>query len=109
MQQTTHLEFVFGSVKNLPAWNDIPEDFRRERGAARPWVALFNRIFFQGGEGITFTPKPDVDVDATLRSIMAIARSFEPKHEHKQAGCALLFSQHFDDWQLAGISQTAPQ
>jgi hypothetical protein len=42
-------------------------------------------------------PKEGVDVDKALRHIQAIMRSYQPKHEHKEAAVAYLLSQWFDD------------
>jgi hypothetical protein len=103
--KVTDLDLAFGGVRFLPKWGDIPRQFKDDSGDARPWVALFRRIFYRGGEGITLTPKEGVDEKDALRKIMAVARSFEPKHEHKTAGCAYLFSQSFDEWFLDGVSQ----
>lgn len=86
---------VFGDVKHLPAWNDIPEDFQRDR---HPCCDLASKWFASGldpaAEGLV--PKPGVDGKKALRAVGAVLRSFEPKHEHKIAGAGYLLSQWFD-------------
>lgn len=82
----------------LPPYEEIPEDFRRERGESKKWHAIQSRWFFSGLPGNTeFKEKPGIDVNAALMHLGAIQGSFDPKHEHKQAAVAWLMSLWFDD------------
>jgi hypothetical protein len=90
----------FGPIDHLPAWEEIPEDFRYNggvgRGDARSWCELAERWLFEGLSGVRPIPKPGVDPQAALRAVRAILCSFAPKHEHKIAGCAFLLSEWFE-------------
>lgn len=92
------LEMAFPArVEHLmPAWADIPEEFRNETGDAVRWVKFQRDWFFRGlPKGTRFVAKPGVDGTAAMRHLKAIQGSFEPKHEHKEAAVAFLASQWF--------------
>lgn len=57
---------------------------------------LFNDWFYCGLKGIELAPKDGIDKARALRHIKAIMGSFEPKHEDKEAACALLFETWFE-------------
>jgi len=60
---------------------------------ATPYNKLFSDLFFNGGE-ITF--KADLDEDFKTKAypyLISFMGSFESKHEHKEAICALLLSE----------------
>ena len=76
----------------MPAMDDIPEDFWRDRGEARPWLAFQRRWFFKGITRSEFRAKDGIDEAAALRHLTTIQRSWEPKHEHKEAAVAYLAS-----------------
>ena len=91
---------AFGGIMKelLPAYNDIPEDFKSDYGDQRKWVKLVSDWFFIGlPQNTIFTPKQGIDKDKALRHIMAIMRSWVPKHQHKTAGVAYLLSLWFED------------
>lgn len=86
-------ELAFGTVRFLPEWTEIPEDFRN----GNAYTDIVERIFFG-------RPLPDLQMvetpafdavtsDAKRDFIMAHLKSFQPKHEHKIAGVGYLFSQ----------------
>lgn len=77
----------------IPTMSDIPDEFHR---SWNPYNAFVTRWFFQGLENPVFIPKEGVDTDKALRHIGAVLRSFQPKHEHKTAGCAFLLAEWFD-------------
>ncbi len=57
-----------------------------------PYNRLFSKLFFDGGE---LNLKKDLDPkfkDKALPYLRALMGSFEPKHEDKEAVCALLLS-----------------
>ena len=83
--------------KLLPAWDDIPTDFKDWNNK---WSRIIAQWFFRGLDGATFMPKKGVDQKKALAHIQAILQSWEPKHEHKTAGCAYLLSEWFDDVKL---------
>lgn len=63
----------------------------------KKWHDLFNQWFFRGLKSLEIEPKEGIDKQMALRHIKAVMGSFEPKHEHKQAGVAFLMSQFFKD------------
>ncbi len=92
------IAFPASVSKLMVPYEDIPEDFRRERGEARKWVQLQQRWFFQGLPKETeFEPAEGIDAKVALRHLKAIMGSYEPKHEHKEACVAYLMSQWFSD------------
>jgi hypothetical protein len=76
----------------MPEYEEIPEDFRRECGDARPWIAFQRQWFFSGLRGVEIVAKPGVDKGLALRHLKVIQGSFEPQHEHKEAAVAFLAS-----------------
>jgi hypothetical protein len=81
----------------LPTEKDIPDEFWRGHGK---WNTLVSQIFFCGGKIKSMKPKGGIDSKDALNHIKAILASFEPKHEHKEAGCAYLFSLWFDEFEI---------
>jgi hypothetical protein len=82
----------------LPAWEEIPEDFRtyEGRGEAKKWVKIVDDLFFSGAELKVVVMKPEVDRKTAMRHIQCVLHSFEPSHEHKTAGVAYLMSLWFE-------------
>lgn len=79
----------------LPAWDIIPERFRNGNGSTE-WNRFVRDWFFKGWpEDRDLYPRPDVDAEAAFRHLHTVMRSFEPKHEHKEAGVAWLMSRWF--------------
>jgi hypothetical protein len=100
--EVTDLDIAFGNVEHLPKWDAIPEEFKRGN---TKWNRLFNQCFFCGAKGLQLVPKEGVDAKKALRVIRACMGSFEPKHEHKEAGVAYLFSLWFDDFLTPGAGR----
>lgn len=90
------IDAAFGGnmKKLLPAWNEIPEEFKHRRNK---WVDVVGDWFFCGLKNCRWTPKEGIDTGRALAHIKAIMASWEPKHEHKEAGCAYLLSEFFED------------
>ncbi len=94
-ENITGLDVAFGP-KNLsdflPSMDSIPEEFHSWNN---PWHDLVSKWFF---EGLKDKPhaKDGIDQRKALAHIKAILGSFEPKHEHKTAGCAYLMSLWFE-------------
>lgn len=97
------LSVAFGNVAHLPPMKDIPEEFKGHRG--NKWTELFSQWFYSGlPKGTEFVPKPGVDKSKALAAIRAVMVSFEPKHEHKEAGVAYLLSEWFDDIKVPDVA-----
>jgi len=96
--EVTDVELAFGGRNMnmlLPAWDDIPEEFQ---SGNTKWNALFNKLFYDGEVKGSITGVEGIDPRKAGRHIRAIMISREPKHEHKEAGCAFLMSLWFVDW-----------
>lgn len=92
----TKVEVILGSIKHLPPMKDIPEEFQKYHGTK--WNKIMSKWFYGGLPGDTeFIPKEGVDAKKAIAALGAILASFEPKHEHKEAGVAYLMSQWFED------------
>ncbi|MDF2652127.1 MAG: hypothetical protein K0Q73_7932 [Paenibacillus sp.] len=91
------LDLAFGGdiKKLLPPWEEIPNDFGI--GKRNKWNEVVGTWFFRGLKNAQWKPKEGVDTKMALRHIGAILGSWEPKHEHKEAGCAYLLSKFFED------------
>lgn len=91
------LEVVFsGNVDHLlPAYSAIPKEFK---DGHTKWNKVFSRWFYSGlTEETKFAPKDGINQDEALSHVAAIMKSWAPKHEHKEAGCAYLLSLWFED------------
>lgn len=93
-ENITQVDVAFGPSKLsefLPPMDSIPKEFFNE---VNPWNRWISQWFFNGlkeyaiaVDGINFK-----QAHAHLKVILG---SFEPKHEHKIAGCAYLASLWF--------------
>lgn len=94
-ENVTKLDMTFGP-KNLseflPPMQDIPKEFDNWNN---PWSKLVSEWFFRGLKQIP-KAKDGIDQNKALAHIGTILGSFEPKHEHKTAGCAYLMSLWFE-------------
>jgi len=92
----TDVELAFSTERLLPAWEDIPEDFKRGN--------LFTRI----AESIFYgQPMPEVEMEfldgfqdegapaALNKCVRAHLQSYGPQHQHKIAGVGFLMAQVF--------------
>jgi len=91
--EVSGLDCAFGSIKHLPAYEAIPEEFKSDHN---PFVKLQQKWFFTGLDGDEIKPKKGVVAGNAFAALRAIQSSYEPRHEHKQAGVAYLMSQWFD-------------
>lgn len=85
----------------MPKYDDIPQEFRR--GSTR-WNKFQSDWFYGGITKDGLIAKDGIDLKAAMRHLAAIQSSFEPKHEHKEAGVAYLASRWLDEkssWQVA--------
>lgn len=78
----------------LPSMEEIPAEFQKFTG---PWQDFVSDWFFNGlGSKQLPTNKQGINQRQALAHIKVILASFEPKHEHKIAGCAYLMSLWFE-------------
>lgn len=103
-KELSDVERAFGGKMSelLPEWGEIPESFRDMNDRSK-WSQLVSDWFYCGLKGMKLAPKEGIDANKAIRHIKAILASWEPKHEHKFAGCAYLMSLWFDDakWERA--------
>ena len=86
------LVFPTSTADMLPPYEDIPKEFKDWNHQIQ-WTKLARNWFYNGlGGDVKWTPRPGIDTDAALRHIQYCLGSWEPKHEHKMAGCAYLMS-----------------
>lgn len=83
------------SVRDLmPAYDAIPEEFK---GGGTDWNKFISSWFFTGWpQDRQLIMRDDVNGELAYLHISTILRSFEPKHEHKEAACAWLLSRWFE-------------
>lgn len=97
--EVSDVEMAFPANPPLPAWDDIPEEFRKNCFSDKdPWCHAAAMLFYQGGKLADFgmTPKPGVDMPKAVRALKACLGSYNPSHEHKMAGVGYMLSQWFD-------------
>jgi hypothetical protein len=95
--EVSDLDMAFGNIKHLPEYKDIPEEYKN-MNKQTGWLGFISKWFFRGLDDKDMeriNPREGVDPKLALRAVGAIMRSFEPKHEHKAAGCAYLMSEWF--------------
>ncbi len=91
----TEMAFGGNMAVLLPSYSELPEEFR---STSNKWCKIQQRWFFSGlPKDTDFLVKEGVDMNLAFRHIKAIHASWEPKHEHKEAGVAYLLSLWFDD------------
>lgn len=94
-QAVTKLDLAFGGNMNelLPSYQSIPEEYRN---GATEWNAVTDRWFYKGlPEGTFLISNDGINAEEAANHIQAILVSYDPKHEHKMAGCAYLLSKWF--------------
>lgn len=95
-------ESVFGGNTDilLPKYADIPDEFKKDHNV---WVDLVSTWFFTGlSKETEFIPQDGIDPKEALAHVAACLRSWQPKQEHKTAGCAYLMSLWFKDVKIDG-------
>lgn len=99
-KEVSDLNLVFGGDMSqlLPDWESIPEEFKTWQGT--DWNKFVSKWFFGGAKKTMVTFDPAVDMTLALRHLKAIMMSFEPKHEHKEAGVAWLLSRWCESVQI---------
>lgn len=90
MASITDAEMAFSTMRLLPSWDDIPEEFRR----GNIYTQMADAIFF-GRE----LPECEIEMNAGFapealnRAVRAHLKSWGPKHEHKIAGVGYMIAQ----------------
>lgn len=82
-------EWAFSTERLLPAWEDIPADFKQGNSYTELAEAIFYNRPIPNGEIELFA---GVDAEKLNRCIRAHLQSFGPKHEHKIAGVGFMIS-----------------
>lgn len=99
------VDIAFGrsAMKILPPYDAIPSEFKRHNGTEwNKWAANW---FFSGLDRYP-VPKDGIDLNFAMRNLACAQRSFEPKHEHKEAGVAYLASLWFSSPEGDSIKAT---
>jgi hypothetical protein len=71
----------------LPPMDEIPEEFHSH---SHPWCRFVSKLFFSGGN--LPVSRNGIDRASAARHLKCVLGSYEPKHEHKEAGAAYLMS-----------------
>lgn len=90
MASISDAEVTFGTMRLLPAWQDIPQDFGRGNRYTELASALFNGSELPNWE---IEMKEGFDPQVLNRAVRAHLQSFGPKHEHKIAGVGYMIAQ----------------
>lgn len=76
----------------LPAYRDVPDEYKH---GDNPYAKFISLWFFTGADLSRLVARDGIDADAALRHLKYCMGSWEPKHEHKEAGCAMLLHEWF--------------
>ena len=96
IQDVNDIDAAFGTkaLSMMPEYKDIPDEFKKR---SNKWNKFVSSWFFCGVKNLKLKPKEGVSEEKAFRHIRTIIKSFEPKHEHKEAGVAFLFNEWFED------------
>ncbi len=80
-------------MEHLPPWEEIPDDFKNESHSACNVLPrwMFGDLFTKEPMA-SIVGKEGVSAKTIFYHIDTILRSYEPKHEHKEAGVAYMIS-----------------
>jgi hypothetical protein len=93
---------VIGTL--LPKWESIPPAYK-DKNHPTDMNRLVSKWFFEGLSGaVEFRLRDGIEKRAALRHLATCLGSFEPSHEHKDAGCAYLCALWFDEVLVNGES-----
>jgi hypothetical protein len=90
MISITAPELAFGTVRLLPPWDDIPEDFKRGNRYTELAAAILNDRPLPAD--IKIELKKGFAPEALNRAVRAHLVSCEPRHEHKIAGVGYMIA-----------------
>lgn len=89
VSSVTDVELAFGTARLLPAWDEIPKDFKKGNCyTAIAEAILYGRPLPEGDLELADDISP-ADLNKCIRAHLA---SFDPSHEHKLAGVGYLMS-----------------
>jgi len=91
--ELTQADVIFGNIKHMPSYDSVPDEFKKGHN---PYCRMVSKWFYSGLNSDDLIVKEGIDKTKALAALRAIIGSFEPKHEHKEAGAAYLMSQWFD-------------
>lgn len=87
----TDPERAFSTMRLLPAWEDIPDEFKSGNIYTELAEAIFYDRLLPEGE-IELLPGFEDSADALNTCVRAHLLSFGPRHEHKIAGVGYMIS-----------------
>lgn len=96
IQEVSSLDVAFGNASFLPPKDEIPQEFW---SGHTKWNKAFSEWFYRGTSTDKFKPKKGIDRKQAIKMIAACMASWEPAHEYKEAGCAYMMSEFFEDFQ----------
>ena len=85
------VDLVFATAKTDPKLLAIAREKGFYNGDTK-YNKMFSNLFFSGGKIESRTKISDEHKNKIIRYFKALAGSFAPKHEEKEAVCALLLS-----------------
>ena len=92
----TDLDMAFGTTKLLPAYEQVPDEFKPGHGGnayTKMLDCMFAGVPLPPGEVVFRSGFDDAEAPSLIyRVIHSHLQSFEPKHEHKIAGLGYLIS-----------------
>ena len=88
---TADIAFGDKAMQILPRMTAIPKEFHNK---SNEWNRFVSGWFFSGLKRYP-VPREGIDFDLALKNLKCVIGSFEPKHEHKEAGAAYLASLWF--------------
>jgi hypothetical protein len=86
------LAFPAHAMKRMPAWADIPAEFK---DYTNRFYRFVDKWFLEGADAAQLQTVTGVDRKTAIRHLQHILGSYEPKHEHKMAAAAYLLSRWF--------------
>ncbi len=90
----TDVEVAFSTERFLPAWEDVPEEFRRGNLYTKVAESIFFSRSLPKAEMRFKQDFSDEGAPAALnRCVRAHLQSWGPKHEHKIAGVGFMIAQ----------------
>ena len=92
----TRVDTTFGgNLKSLmPLYSEVPDEFKR---SSHPWCQWQQKWFYSGLDKDNLPkPKAGINQGEAMAHLAAIQRSWDCKHEHKEAAVAYLASKWFE-------------
>ena len=94
LDSVSDVEAAFSTERFLPAWEDVPEDFRRGNLYTKIAEAIFYATSLPKAQMAFMPGFSDPGAAAALnRCVRAHLQSWGPKHEHKIAGVGFMIAQ----------------